>query len=164
MRYRLHMLAMAFLLLTWVGCSDKEAAMQAAADAEAAAEEAKRASHPDFEQIKGTWKIVTSEWDGDPNERAVGNFFTFENARMKAWIREIGDISLDYEIDPTKDPKHLTAVAGRPPNESRYTAIYELDGDTLKICFRERDRPTSFETERGSMWTSHVLKRTDGTE
>ena len=71
----------------------------------------------------------------------------------------MGDISLDYEIDPTTTPKHLTARMGRPPNEGIYTAIYELDGDNLKICYRERERPTGFETERGSMWTSHVLKR-----
>ena len=42
-----------------------------------------------------------------------------------------------------------------------YTAIYELDGDDLKVCYRERERPTGFTTERGSMWTSHVLKRSN---
>lgn len=144
------------------GCSKKAAAPPASGTANADASAADQ--DPDYKNIQGQWKIVSSEWDGEPNEQAVGNLFTFDGRNLQAWVRDIGTITLNYELDPTKQPKHLTARRGSGPKESIYTAIYELDGDTLKLCFRERDRPTSFKTTVGSFWTSHVLQRTDGTE
>ena len=150
--------ALLLLLLTFVGCGDS-ATKESTADAEAEAGKAKRESHPDYQALLGTWKIVSSVWDGSPNERAVGNRMTFSNAKMEAWMKDLGNIYLDYEIDPTQSPKHLNAEYGFPPDRAIFRAIYELDGDTLRICYRERERPTSFETERGSMWTSHVLER-----
>ena len=90
-------------------------------------------AHPDVTNILGLWKIVSSEREGEPNEDAIGNFFTFENGQVKAWIREFGsDVVLTYELDPSTSPKHLTAKIGRPPNDRIYTGIYELDGDSLK--------------------------------
>ena len=150
------------VLLPMIGCSKDKAASSEEAAAKAAAaqaELAKRDSHPDYKDILGTWKIVSSDWDGSPNERAVGNRFTFADFKMEAWMKDLGDIHLDYEIDPTQSPKHIDAMYGRPPDRAHYRGIYELDGTKLKICFRERERPTSYETERGSMTTSHVLDR-----
>ena len=149
------------VLLPISGCSKDDAAAMKQAEAEAAekAELAKRNSHPDYQKLIGTWKIVSSEWDGSPNERAVGNRITFADFKMEAWMKDLGDIHMDYEIDPTKSPKQMDAMFGFPPDRVHYRAIYELDGTKLRICFRERNRPTSFETERGSMWTSHVLER-----
>ncbi len=157
------------LLILWIvlatattfGCSQESA--PASKNGEAGAD-ATVNRHPDYENLQGQWKIVSSEWDGEPNEEAVGNLFTFDGTNLRAWIRILGHRSLNYELDPTKEPKHLTAKSGRPPNESVYTAIYELDGDSLKLCFREHDRPTGFKTEVGSFQTSHVLQRTDGNE
>jgi uncharacterized protein (TIGR03067 family) len=150
--------AIMLLLMTMIGCSDSPT-KDSEADADASAERAKRESHPDYQALLGTWKIVSSDWDGSPNPRAVGNRMTFSNTRMEAWLKDLGNIYLDYEIDPTQSPKHLNAQYGFPPDRAIFRAIYEMGGDSLKICFRERERPTSFETERGSMWTSHVLER-----
>ncbi len=155
MQSRYSTLAAAGALAFALGCSGGSAPQS-----ETSAER----SHPDFKNILGTWKIVASEWDGDPNQEAIGNHFTFNNARMDAWLRTIGEISVDYEIDPTRNPKHLKATMGFPPNQTLYLGIYELDGDTLKLCFRKRERPTSFKTELGSMSTSHVLERIEGAE
>ena len=162
MRYRSLMFTVIGAVAVTLGCSGDKAPTTTEAEADAAL--AKRDSHPDYNDILGSWKIVSSEWDGDPNERAVGNFITFKNARMTAWIREIGDVTMDYDIDPTKEPKHLNAQAGMPPSQTLYSAIYQLDGDSLKVCFRERERPSGFKTERGSMWTSPVLQRSEAFE
>ena len=149
---------MVALCAAW-GCNRQSASVSKTSEADA--QKAAANQDPDFENIKGTWKIVSSEWDGEPNPKAVGNFFTFDGASLKAWLRDIGDVTLEYKIDPSKQPKHMTVKLGRPPNDMIYSAIYELNGDTLKVCFRERDRPTGFKTEVGTLWTSHVLERSD---
>jgi uncharacterized protein (TIGR03067 family) len=162
MRYASVAVLAMFVLVPMIGCSKDNGASKAQSEADAAAksaEMARRDSHPDYKDILGTWKIVSSEWDGSPNKRAVGNRITFETFKMEAWMKDLGEIILDYEIDPTKDPKQLDAMYGFPPDRVHYRAIYELDGNKLKICFRERERPTGYETERGSMWTSHVMER-----
>jgi uncharacterized protein (TIGR03067 family) len=121
-------------------------------------------THPDFQNLIGKWKIISSERHGEPNEKAVGNFFTFDETNLDAWIRSVGDIITPYELDPTVEPKHLTVKLGRPPNDRIFTAIYELDGDSLKICFKDRERPTGYKTTAENEWTSHVLQRTESYE
>jgi len=120
--------------------------------------------HPDFKNLLGIWKITSSVRNGEPHDKAVGNFFTFDETNLDAWIRDYGDIIAPYELDPTVEPKHLTVKLGNPPNDRIYTCIYELDGDSLKMCFKDRERPTGYESTAENEWTSHVLVRTESME
>ena len=139
------------MLLTATGCGPKPA------DTEAEAVIEVDKSHPDFKNILGTWVIVSSERFGEPNETAVGNRYTFREDKLSAWLQEFGDFNVDYTIDPTKDPKNFDFELGSEPSIHR--GIYQLDGDTLRLCFLTRNRPTSFKTKEGDPWVSHVLER-----
>ena len=154
MRYGFTVVTVVIALLSTNGCSKQST--EATTDPETA----KRDSHPDYKDILGTWQIVSSEWDGDPYEEAVGNRFTFEEIRLHAWIKDLGgDLTVDYEIDPTKNPKHFDVKVGFEPNRTHLRGIYELDGETLRLCFRERERPTEFKTTQGTFGRFHVFER-----
>ena len=148
-------LILLLLSVTLVGCSSEK---PTATTEEPVAEQA----HPDYKNIQGIWKIVSSERNGEPNEEALGNFFTFEENYVTVWLRDFGDLGSSYELDPEK--KHFTVKMGSPPNDRIYTAIYELDGDNLKVCFKDRERPTGFTTTAENKWTSHKLERTASME
>jgi hypothetical protein len=65
-------------------------------------------------------------------------------------------------IDPTKTPKTMdVAVTGKPDDAQVLSkAIYELDGDTLRICAGEEVRPEAFKTTAETGITQlMVLKR-----
>ena len=67
----------------------------------------------------------------------------------EAWIYLVWDAKQgEYKLDPTAKPKAIDLVE---PNGSRNTpGIYELDGDTLKICIAEGQnavRPTAFKPD-----------------
>lgn len=57
------------------------------------------------------------------------------------------------KIDSSKDPKWLDATftQGGPTGETIH-GIYQLDGDTLKVCIGtpEDERPTKFESKTGT--------------
>ena len=115
--------------------------------------------HSDFTDILGTWVVVSSEREGEPNDEAVGNRFTFREDKLSAWLQDYGDFNVDYTIDPHKDPKNFDFELGPKPDPSMHRGIYALEGDKLKLCFMTRNRPTSFETKQGDPWISHVLER-----
>lgn len=56
-------------------------------------------------------------------------------------------------LDLVKKPKHMDIAGTEGANKGKkYPAIYELSGDTLKICYalEGETRPTGFESEAGS--------------
>jgi uncharacterized protein (TIGR03067 family) len=74
-------------------------------------------------------------------------------------------------IDPTKKPKTLDLWADESSfgksveatlKEPPVLAIYELEGDTLRVCWaplEKRERPTEFASKPGSGHSLIVLKR-----
>ena len=121
----------------------------------------------DEELIQGTWTVVSREMAGKKTP----------DAEIKAWPKWIikdGTITADdgkkkevipYKLDPSKKPKAIDltmelAIDGK--GKKTYPYIYELDGDTLKLCWSEKDpdhRPTEFTGKEDSGQTLMVLKR-----
>ena len=65
------------------------------------------------------------------------------------------------KLDPSKSPKTLDAAVTEGPNKGGVIlGIYEISGDTLKVCFdpEGKKRPTQFKTLSGSQ-TLVVHKR-----
>jgi uncharacterized protein (TIGR03067 family) len=107
-------------------------------------------------RLKGTWKTVTGEIDGQPlsppekqtNWVITGDKITWEGARGNAqtvWT---------FKVDPKKKPTEIELQTGR----QILKGIYELDGNTLLVCLG-KDRPSEFKTSAGSKHTLVVLKR-----
>lgn len=96
----------------------------------------------DEDAIQGTW--LMQKYEGDDTPPDVGPIrITFTDGQMAI---DLGGQHTDkgtYKLDPTAKVKAIDLIHG---NETT-PAIYELDGDTLRICVPDtpkQGRPTEF--------------------
>ena len=126
-----------------------------------AAEDAKK----DLEKLEGTWLLVAGERDGK-------KFTEEEVKKTKLFIKgdtfRIPESSVatsqdgTIKMDPSKKPKEMDATTGSGPDKGKiWQGIYELDGDTYRVCFAPpgKDRPKEFSSKAGSGHLLQVWKR-----
>lgn len=116
-------------------------------------------------KFEGTWVVTAMEFNGNkvPTE-AIGEMtFTFKG---KTYEQKAGDRLIEagkQDLDPSKTPKHMDiTVSDGETKGKKQLAIYEIDGDKLKICAADHDdpaRPSKFETKEGSKNMVFELKR-----
>jgi len=132
-----------------------------------AAEDSKdEAIKKELAKMKGTWKAVSLEIDGNkpiPDDM-LEKLQCVIDADGKGTVQFDGAtiLAATNKIDPTKKPKTLDATftEGDMKGETSL-AIYELKDDTLKYCRATpgKDRPTEFSSKPGSGQTLVVYKR-----
>lgn len=120
-------------------------------------DEAKKA----LDQLQGTWKLVSATRDGkDMPEETVKTFKSAIN-RDKLTIARDGKTVEEgkLNLDPTKTPKVIDIVFG--DGSKTALGIYELDGDTFKVCYSKPagDRPKEFSAKEGSGQTLSIWRR-----
>jgi uncharacterized protein (TIGR03067 family) len=129
--------------------------------ADAKEDEAKK----DMEKMQGTWLLVSGERDGKK--------FTDEEIKQAKLIvkgdtwripkSEVGTAQEGtFTLDPTKTPKWTDSMNGTGPDKGKtWKGIYELEGDTQKVCLAPpgKDRPKEFATKAGSGYILQVWKR-----
>src|SRR4051794_17659719 len=129
----------------------------------------------EWKQLEGTW--VVESIVRDPRERGPGEgkdlrvIIKGEKVVVKAPGDENPLGGLIIKLDPTKKPKSLDGWSDETPfgksaedilKESPVLGIYELGGDTLRICWaplEKRERPREFASKVGSGHSLLVLKR-----
>src|SRR5262249_38099896 len=87
----------------------------------------------ELDALTGSRAGVTVERNGQqaPAEALKGFKVTIKGNRMT-----IGDRTSTFTLDPSKRPKWLDNTPEQGPNKGQsLPAIYELQGDTLKLCF-----------------------------
>ena len=111
----------------------------------------------DLELMQGTWQVVALESGAGKAPKEV-----LDKANMRLTIKgnkfvsKSGDKLLlegTLEIDPTKKPRTMDAKGTDPAGkEMATTGIYELKGDTMRVCFvlKGEKRPTAFVVKPGS--------------
>jgi RNA polymerase sigma factor (sigma-70 family) len=117
----------------------------------------------EIEKLQGTWNVATLEVDG---EKFPENVFKGSKIIVKGNAFTTVSMGADYKgtftIDISKTPKtiDLTFTDG-PEKGNTSLAIYELDGDTWKMCLTigKVDRPKEFKTKAGSGLGLETLKR-----
>lgn len=104
----------------------------------------------DTDKLQGNWVAVAYELHGRPvSDEMVQRLAMRLTIRKNTWTlhRRDRDFPMTFRINPTARPKtvDLTIGYGRYQGKS-VLAIYELAGDTLKICQAPvgRERPTAF--------------------
>ena len=121
------------------------------------------AAKKDFAKFEGTWEIVSMEVEGMklPEEQfkdaplvLKGDQFTMKH----------GDIVYKgtFKLDVAKKPKELDITYTEGPEKGKtLLAIYDLQGDTYKVCIdvEGKGRPTEFASKKGSGHVLQVLKR-----
>ncbi len=103
-------------------------------------------------KLAGTWVVESMEMMGKKVESTKGDLFTFtaKTLTIKNKVKE-GDAEV-YQLDPNKKPKEID-IKGKSPAQG----IYELDGDTLKLCLSSSGtRPMAFDSNQGILG---ILKR-----
>jgi uncharacterized protein (TIGR03067 family) len=92
----------------------------------------------DAKAIQGTWLPETAELAGKPFPEEVTKSIRLVLGDGGKYTVTVGD-RVDEgttKIDPTKKPKTLDIVGTKGPNMGKtFLAIYELKGDTLRVCY-----------------------------
>jgi uncharacterized protein (TIGR03067 family) len=99
--------------------------------------------------MDGVWIPMEAELGG--NKIAAGALSSFELAIRNGTYEVPGDVG-KIELSES-DPRAMDVVGTGGPNKGKTLfAIYELDGDTLRICYdlSGTERPKEFATEQGT--------------
>ena len=133
-----------------------------------------KAPEKDKNQIKdhagkllGTWVIVSGEEDGKPSpaEKIKGSKMTVDKKSIKLTDKDDKQLwVIDYKLDASKKPAAIDMTVAEGPGASKSSkGIYELDGDTLKLCYAlpGGDRPKDFKTKEGAKENCFILKRAE---
>jgi uncharacterized protein (TIGR03067 family) len=115
-------------------------------------------------KFQGTWTIESSETGGTPIPpgELKGLIVIFEGDKHTV---KTGDEVIQVgtqKLDPSKSPKAIDVTMTEGPNKGAVMlGIYEIDGDTLRVCFdpRGKKRPTEFKSAPGSENFVNVHKR-----
>jgi uncharacterized protein (TIGR03067 family) len=114
--------------------------------------------------MNGTWVIGSSEANGSAIPAEDSENLTVTIKGEKYSVTKDGQIDRGtFSIDITKSPKQMDIRPETGPGEGRMLpAIYEFNGETLRICYGTQDgaeRPTSFKTAPDSGEVMITYKR-----
>ena len=104
------------------------------------------------EDLDGVWKPVAVELAGTKFPEAVYSAWRLELSKGKYVLK--GAESPDsgtVAVDAAKKPRTMDVTGTDGPNKGKtFPCIYELDGDTLRICYdlSGKNRPTEFKTAK----------------
>ena len=117
----------------------------------------------ELKKFQGTWTFESVEAGGKklPADQFKGITVTFEGDKYAVKKGDEVVEAATQKLDPSKSPKTLDAKVTDGPNKGAVIlGIYEISGDTLKVCFdpEGKKRPTEFKGDSGSQ-TLVVHKR-----
>lgn len=118
------------------------------------------ASKKELEKFQGTWKLVSMEAEGSKVEENVfkGSKLTIKGDKVT--MTSPGDAVYQgvFKFDLSHKPKRLDlSFTDGPEKGNTSLGIYEIDGETFKVCLglTGKPRPQEFVTKAGS---GHVLE------
>ncbi len=143
-----------FLVL--IGCSTQSSSVKS--------ETAKSSSSQEISQmIKGTWIPISGELAGKPFPQQVLSTIQLiltENqyTAVVAGAKDVGNLTFFSD----QQPRAMDILGTEGPNKGRtILAIFELAGDSLKICYdlEGKTRPGEFKTSAGTKQFLVLYKR-----
>lgn len=106
----------------------------------------------DSKQMKGTWKPATAELAGNAFPEQILKMMKLVLDGDKYYVT-VGQAPPDegtVKLDPAKSPKAMEIQGTKGPNQGKkIPAIYELKGDTLRICYdlSGQEHPKEFKSK-----------------
>ena len=122
----------------------------------------------DLKALEGTWTIESAEADGQKIESDDLKEIVVKIAgdRYDLKIKDTMDAGT-LKLDETQKPKTMDATDTEGDDVGKVTkAIYELSGDTLRVCYATNggERPKELATSAGSSLLLITYKREKKTE
>lgn len=128
----------------------------------AAAVQAQDDAKKELANLEGKWTIISAERDGKADDTLKGAVRVNMGDKYTLTMKGGKPFSGMYKVDPSKKPRTMDMM----PTDGRYKdktllAIYELDGEIMKVCFAEpgKERPTAFVSKPGSGHVCITQKR-----
>jgi uncharacterized protein (TIGR03067 family) len=108
----------------------------------------------DGKALEGVWLPVKAELGGRPMADEVLKTITLrlDNGKYEVHVGDEPDRGT-YTFDATTQPHSMSVTGTDGVNRGKtFPAIYELKGDTLRICYdlSGKKRPTEFKTAAGT--------------
>jgi uncharacterized protein (TIGR03067 family) len=123
----------------------------------AAGVEPKDETAEDAAALKGRWEVVSSEFEGKPATAAYrpGTVIVVEGDKLYFTDGFAESQPTTFKLDAKAKPRAIDVGEGKAAK-----GIYELDGDSLKLCLSlAAERPKEFKTAAGDKTNLLVLKR-----
>lgn len=120
------------------------------------------ASTKDLKELQGTWKLVSAMQDGKalPDDKVKETTIVFKDDTFH--FPELAEYATSrsgtIKLDAPKKPKHMDAIS---TNKEVMLGIYELNGDSYKVCFAPPGKPRLSEvaSNPGSGYILQVWER-----
>jgi uncharacterized protein (TIGR03067 family) len=107
------------------------------------------ATADEWKKLAGTWKVDMATFNGDDSTALFKDtVLTLEEGKYKVAFAKMNDVGT-ITLDPDKKPKQMTITGTDGPSKGKtLPAIYEVDGDTLKVCYATegKDPPKEFKS------------------
>ena len=108
----------------------------------------------DLKAMEGTWKVESAEAGGKPveSEDLKEVVVKITGDRYEVRVKDKVDAGT-LKLDETRKPKTMDATDTEGLDAGKVVkAIYELTGDTLRVCYTldGGERPTELATKEGS--------------
>jgi uncharacterized protein (TIGR03067 family) len=108
----------------------------------------------DAKAVQGSWTPAKAELAGQPMADAVLKSISvkLDHGKYEVFVGDEPDRGT-YTMDATSKPKSMTITGTEGPNQGKtFPAIYELNGDTLRVCYdlSGAKRPTEFKSVAGT--------------
>jgi uncharacterized protein (TIGR03067 family) len=112
------------------------------------------AADDDAQAIEGNWAPTSAELGGAPFPAEILQTIKvkLKDGKYDVLVGGVPDKGT-YALDASSTPKSLTLKGTEGPNKDKtYPCIYELKGDTLRVCYdlAGAKRPTEFKTTAGT--------------
>jgi uncharacterized protein (TIGR03067 family) len=112
------------------------------------------AAAPDSKAVEGVWKPMKAELGGQPMPEDLLKTITLKLQDGRYVVFVGGQLDKGtWTIDSSTQPKGMTITGTDGPNQGKtFPAIFELEGNTLRICYdlSGKRRPAEFKTLAGT--------------
>jgi uncharacterized protein (TIGR03067 family) len=127
---------------------------------------AARPGGDDAKQVQGTWDVVEYEIQGKKVPagflKKVKVIFGADKFKLDTGDPNVKEST--FKLDPAKKPKQIEVTSDAGGVKANYSGIYDISGDTLRIClYTDAARPpTEFRTNPDVKSFMMVLKKEKG--
>ena len=109
----------------------------------------------DDDTLQGTWLPATAELGGQkfPDEVRKSIKLVLKNDQYTVTVGTEGNDRGTVKVNSSAKPKTMDITGTDGPNKGKtFLCIYELTGDTLKVCYdlSGKARPADFSTKPGT--------------